>query len=415
VPDPDSFVNVGARAVKNHGRLIERLRGVKAEAGHWHRVTPGIGRKGVIAASVHHPLLLELLRELDADVPVLKLGLSHPLTGLEAFDVDEALVLEEGDGFLSQGLQALANQQRLRMWITSSNGPDGLAAGQLTYAQARERVAAFLGLPLPAGPTAQPPDLPPRPGTFCPGCSHRSPLMAIREVLGETGVYGGDIGCSSLPPHASDWLTCMGSGIGIAQGVAAVAPGQKVVASIGDSTLFHAGLPGVLNAQQQGTRLTLVVLDNQYVAMTGHQATANTEAGRGGPPGPGETVSIEGALKGLGVTDVRRVDAYDMQQLRYALAQAQGRPGLSVLVVSGECRLQFGRREPEAIAALPRYVILPELCGQCGNCYEKLGCVAIHDRGTHLEIDPDACTRCGLCYQVCTDKAIAPYHLVSEP
>jgi indolepyruvate ferredoxin oxidoreductase alpha subunit len=235
--------------------------------------------------------------------------------------------------------------------------------------------------------------------------------MAIREMVGETGVYGGDIGCSSLPPHASDWLTCMGSGIGIAQGVAMVTD-QKVIASIGDSTFFHAGLPGVLNAQQQGANLVLVVLDNQYVAMTGHQPTANTDEPHGGPPGGGQTVTIESALAGLGVTDVRRVDAYDYKQMRFELAQALGRKGLSVLVVAGECRLQLGRREPEKIEALPRYALIPELCNRCGACYEQLGCVAIHDLGEELRIDPDACTRCGLCYQVCTDrKAIIPYTL----
>ena len=376
-----------------------------------------LDRRAILAAGVQHPLAIEILRELDAtDIPVLKVVMSHPFStdlfdGLEA---DEALVLEDGDGFLSHGLQALAHRQRRPLWLSSSNGPDGLGAGPLTYARARTAIAAFLGLPEPPAPAMGPADLPPRPGTFCPGCSHRSPLIAIREALGDTGVYGGDIGCSSLPPHASDWLTCMGSGIGIAQGVAAVAPGQKVVASIGDSTLFHAGLPSVLNAQQQNLNLVLVVLDNQYVAMTGHQPTASTEPARGGPPGGGTTVSIESALRGLGVADVLRVDAYDLKQVRYQLAQALGRPGLSVLVIAGECRLQLGRREPERIAALPRYAILPELCNDCGACYQQLGCVAIHDLGSHLEIDPEACTRCGLCYQVCTDRAIVPYRLISE-
>jgi indolepyruvate ferredoxin oxidoreductase alpha subunit len=123
-------------------------------------------------------------------------------------------------------------------------------------------------------------------------------------------------------------------------------------------------------------------------------------------------VTIEAALAGLGVTDVRRVDAYNYPQMRYELAQALGRPGLSVLVVAGECRLQLGRREPERIEALPRYALIPELCNRCGACYEQLGCVAIHDLGEEYFIDPDACTRCGLCYQVCTDrKAIIPYTL----
>lgn len=417
VPDVDSFVNVGARAVRNHGRLLGRLRAVRAQGHAWNRVE-GAGPKALIAAGLHAALAREVLRSLGAaDVPVLALGMSHPVdpAGLEALvaaGAAEALVLEELDGYLSHGLQAAAHQRRLPLWIASVSGEDGLAHGTLTFADARARVAEFLGIRADEASAVVPPALPDRPGTFCPGCSHRSPLYAIRQALGETGVYGGDIGCSSLPPHASDWLTCMGSGLGIAQGVALVSPGQKVIASIGDSTFYHSGLPVVLNAVQNGANLVLVVLDNQYVAMTGHQPTPGTATARGGGATP---VPIEQALRGLGVTDIVNVIAYDLARVRFELAQAMARPGLKVLLVGGECRLQFGRREPERIAGFARYAIIPELCGRCGACHEELSCVAIQDLGTQLKIDQDACTRCSLCLQVCTDKAILPFRFTTDP
>lgn len=419
VPDVDSFVNVGGRAVKNHQRLLTRLRGVRAKGSEWNRVEGARGTKAIIAAGLHGPIAREILSGLDAsDTPLLVIGMSHPLDpaalrALVEAGVTEALVLEELDGFLSHGLQALTHQQRLPLWVESVAGEDGLAAGPLLYATAKAKVAAFLGIAgADALSTVVAPALPDRPGTFCPGCSHRSPLYAIRQALGETGVYGGDIGCSSLPPHASDWLTCMGSGLGIAQGVALVSPGQKVVASIGDSTFYHSGMPVVLNAVQNGADLVLVVLDNGYVAMTGHQPTPGTDPSRGGQPG---VVPIVQALRGLGVTDLVDVSAFELARVRFELAQAMARPGLKVLIVSGECRLAFGRREPDRILESARFAIIPELCGRCGACHEELSCVAIQDLGDQLKIDQDACTRCGLCYQVCSDKAIVPFRFTSDP
>jgi indolepyruvate ferredoxin oxidoreductase alpha subunit len=109
------------------------------------------------------------------------------------------------------------------------------------------------------------------------------------------------------------------------------------------------------------------------------------------------------------------VNAYDLNAVRSELRRALGRPGLSVVVVTGECRLQFARRETELVARLPRLAILPTLCQRCGNCYQRLGCAAIFDRGDHLEIDQTACTRCGLCYQVCDERAIVPFRFSEDP
>ena len=77
-----------------------------------------------------------------------------------------------------------------------------------------------------------------------------------------------------------DTCLCMGAGITLAQGLALTEPGAKCLAFIGDSTFFHTGIPGVINAVYQGTDITIIVLDNRTTAMTGHQPHPGTESAR---------------------------------------------------------------------------------------------------------------------------------------
>ena len=84
----------------------------------------------------------------------------------------------------------------------------------------------------------------------------------------------------------------MGAGISQAAGfyrafAAAGAEFPTIVATIGDSTFFHAGVPALLNAVFHQARFILVILDNATTAMTGHQPTPQvglTAAGEMGHP-----------------------------------------------------------------------------------------------------------------------------------
>ena len=75
-----------------------------------------------------------------------------------------------------------------------------------------------------------------------------------------------------------DTCLCMGASISIATGLfqgfqasdQAIPP---IVATIGDSTFFHAGIPALVQAVHQKARFILVILDNSTVAMTGGQPT----------------------------------------------------------------------------------------------------------------------------------------------
>jgi indolepyruvate ferredoxin oxidoreductase alpha subunit len=128
------------------------------------------------------------------------------------------------------------------------------------------------------------PDLPGRPPQLCAGCPHGDSYETINRV---TAALDGspnhprvavcsDIGCYSLgaaPPYSAiESIVCMGASIGMARG-AAEAGIPYTMAVIGDSTFIHSGITGLIDAVQAGTPLTIIILDNSIVAMTGCQPT----------------------------------------------------------------------------------------------------------------------------------------------
>ena len=110
--------------------------------------------------------------------------------------------------------------------------------------------------------------------------------MAIEAAIKKAGfkkdevMVTGDIGCTILgmnPPFDLLWNeVSMGSSVSLAQGYVHAGIKTPVIATIGDSTFFHGGIPGVLNAVQHRTPLVVVVMDNGWTAMTGMQVNPGT-------------------------------------------------------------------------------------------------------------------------------------------
>jgi indolepyruvate ferredoxin oxidoreductase alpha subunit len=114
---------------------------------------------------------------------------------------------------------------------------------------------------------------------LCQGCPHTDLYQTLTEALANQAnnkVFS-DIGCYTLgalkPLEAVHSCVCMGASIGMALG-AAGAGVHPVCAVIGDSTFGHAGMPALLAAAKANVRMTVVVVDNDYVAMTGGQESA---------------------------------------------------------------------------------------------------------------------------------------------
>jgi indolepyruvate ferredoxin oxidoreductase alpha subunit len=246
--------------------------------------------------------------------------------------------------------------------------------------------------------------LPNRPPVLCAGCPHRATFYAVKKALGNReAVFSTDIGCYTLginPPMSSaDFLLCMGSSVGAAGGFSESTK-QKVIAYIGDSTLFHSGLPGIVNAVFNDHRYLLVVLDNGTTAMTGHQPHPGTGRTHVRPTLP---LDIEPMLRGLGVKFVQTVDPYDLGSTTAAVREALDRDAFSVIVSKRACPLALMRK-----AKLERtaYVIDQAKCVRCKTCFTKFTCPALAFDGKDVTITPEMCIGCGCCAQVCPKKAI---------
>jgi indolepyruvate ferredoxin oxidoreductase alpha subunit len=249
-----------------------------------------------------------------------------------------------------------------------------------------------------------------RPITCCPGCPHRGTYLAINRALRKLKLkkdqvmVTGDIGCTILgmnPPFDTVWNEfSMGASIGVAQGYVYGGVKTPVIATIGDSTFFHAGIPGLVNAVQHQVPLTLIIMDNGWTAMTGMQVNPST-ANDFQPPG-GRQVDIAKLIPALGVEHFRVIDPFDLEASTAAVQEALTLPGVKVLLARQECAIHAQRRGESA----GQVAVVPENCNLCSLCITITGCPAIGIGKDTIVIDPALCYGCGLCAAVCNREAI---------
>jgi indolepyruvate ferredoxin oxidoreductase alpha subunit len=186
--------------------------------------------------------------------------------------VDTVLVVEEGYPFIEKnisGVFGVAGKNIRGKWSghlpsTGELSPEVVRHGLELEALPKRGIADF---PLAA-----------RPPQLCQGCSHADTYRALNESLEsypESNVFS-DIGCytlGALPPYnAIQSCVCMGASVSMAKG-GAEAGVYPSVAVIGDSTFAHSGLTPLLAAAAANTNMTVFILDNATVAMTGGQPT----------------------------------------------------------------------------------------------------------------------------------------------
>jgi len=218
----------------------------------------------------------------------------------------------------------------------------------------------------------------------------------------------GDIGCTILgmnPPFYTVWNEIsMGASISLAQGYVHGGVKTPVIATIGDSTFFHGGIPGLINAVQHQVPLTLIIMDNGWTSMTGMQVNPGTaEAFQ--QPGS-RRVDIAKLIPALGVEHFYVIDPFDLEASTATLQECLTLPGVKVLVSRQECAIQAQRQGERA----GEVRVVPENCNLCKLCITVTGCPAITLGEETIVIDPALCYGCGLCAAVCNREAI-----VKEP
>ncbi len=421
------FNSLPPHAINNHIRLYERidkLRSAIPELG-FNKIIPGDSTTGIITSGMPFGYTMEALNQLELnDVPILKLGMIYPLNydQIASYiqNLKHVIIIEELEPFLETKIAEIAHKHKLDVEIIGktffpkhnefSTGLVATTLARIFNKRPQENITKTLEYF-----NSYKDVIPSRFPTFCAGCPERATLYSILKATNqlENTIISGDIGCyvmSFFPPQqCSDLVICMSGGLSAAIGMATKTD-QKIIAFIGDSTFFHTGMSPLAEAVGYNSNLLLIIFENSWTAMTGHQDDVLRFLIKQG-------FSIEKICKSIGVPWLRVEDSYNPKRLTNSIEEALKDKGLKVIIIKRECALQAHRWRLSQIRALQEdgekvqdisYYIGG--CSMCHTCSRILSCPAIRrvetDGIEEMQIDQDRCIKCGVCYEICPNGAI---------
>lgn len=370
-------------------------------------------RCGIITSGLVFLSLLEVLEHCDNPPNLLKLALVYPLPQQTILDFlrnhDEVKVLEELDDELERSIKALAYDHGLKTRIFGKNRVQDWI-GEYTPDRIRNILNENWPSLIESKPIPSPdPRIPPRPPQMCPGCGHRSAFHAIRELFQGEDITVADIGCHTLgyqePYNLGEIMMCMGASTGIGAGLTLFNTTRKVVAFLGDSTFFHAGLPGIINCLFNNHNITLIVMENGTTAMTGHQD--HPASGRNFND-VSEKIPIRQVLEGFGVKAIYETDTYKQNELKSLVEQAMVDDHFSVVIARHPCMLLFAKKQRKAKGAITNQVrINQQSCEKLNTCINTFACPSfVRNEDGSISVNPELCIGDGSCMQTCSSKAI---------
>jgi indolepyruvate ferredoxin oxidoreductase alpha subunit len=429
--DYERWVLVPAHTRRRKLELIKTWKALSEEEHFVAIYNPG-KEKVIVSSGLAHSYVREVLEALNMldRVTLVKVNMPVPLPRKPLLSVlehaKEILVVEELDPVVEMQLKDLVVTSGFRVAV---KGKDLVPENyELTPEAVYRAVAKFIGIEekLPWGgvePVKLDPPIPPRPPVLCAGCPHRSTYYALKVAANRAGlrdvIYTGDIGCYTLgyqKPFETQ-MTCfeMGGSIGVAHGLAKVT-NSALIAVIGDSTFFHAGIPPALNVVYNNSNVLVLVLDNMTTAMTGHQPHPGT--GVTAMNEPTTRIMPETVLSALGFK-VYTVYPLDVKKAieDFTKALEDYKRGEKVAIVSRmRCALEVLRDARRRGVVLPIYTVLEEKCTGCMACVKLTACPAIivEPGSKKPRIERALCAGCGLCAAICPYRAIVIANKPSE-
>ncbi|MHA2051032.1 MAG: thiamine pyrophosphate-dependent enzyme [Promethearchaeota archaeon] len=421
------FNSLPPHAINNHIRLYERidkLRSAVPKLG-FNKIIPGDNKTGIVTSGMPFGYTMEALNQLDLNnVPILKLGMIYPLNYDQIANylqtLERVIIIEELEPFLETKIAEIAHKHKVDVEIIGkryfpkhnefSTGLVATTLAKIFNKRPQENITKAVDYF-----NSYKDIIPSRFPTFCAGCPERATLYSILKATNqlENTIISGDIGCyvmSFFPPQqCSDLVICMSGGLSAAIGMATKTD-QKVIAFIGDSTFFHSGMSPLAEAVGYNSNLLLIIFENSWTAMTGHQDDVLRFLINQG-------FSIQKICNSIGVPWLRVEDSYNPKRLTNTIEEALKEKGLKVIIIKRECALQAHRWRTSQIRDLREdgqkvqdvsYYIGG--CSMCHTCSRILSCPAIRRVETEgieeMQIDQDRCIKCGVCYEICPNGAI---------
>ncbi len=388
--NPQRWAATPAFRKKLHQVLIEKLQGIENED---HVEIPAKHNNVVIVSGYAYSLVSDAIKEKQYPLDVIKLDMPFPLANKWVTEIEDAY---ENILIIEETFPVMENQfiQKSKIWgkwndMVPCRGELTLdivepILNKLIEKPFTKKANMSLEAPKPAKPR------------LCAGCGHRAAFYAIKKAA-RTGIFPSDIGCYTLGSNlkAVDTVFVMGAAVSFAEGLKRSNPNRPVVATIGDSTFFHTGIPALINAYINKSPVTIAILDNATTAMTGFQ------------PVPHEVsdINIEKLVKGIGIDFVETIDPYFLKDsidlVKKAVSYSEEAQSPAVIIFKHSCVTQLKEKGKQN-------VYINEDCDNCGICDKNFECPAIFydDSSDKTEIDQALCNLCGVCIEVCPKEAI---------
>ncbi len=416
--DPHRCVTVPAVSRGLHVKVLEKMKtAARLSDDSSYNFVQGKGPLGIITNGVSFYYAADAVKDLKLTdrAKILRLGFSNPLPRKMIADFlagcEKVLVVEEGEPFMEEAVKAIAQEQGITIPIKGKS--DDLFSRLFEYdpAMVREKMAAFFSVPYTPKTvvdTSDVPEIPMRPPNLCSGCSHRATFYEVKQAAkGMDVICPNDIGCYTLgflpPLSTGDFVICMGSSVSSSCGFSK-ATDQKVVSFIGDSTFFHSGITGLVNAVFNHHNFTLVILENDITAMTGHQPHPGVDMERFGLSGYGR-INIEQLVRAIGVGHVSIIKPFKVQKSIDTIKEALAFKGVSVIISQEPCALYAKSLKLKKI----RPFMVSDKCVDHRDCITTIACPSFYlDKDNRVAIDANTCVGCAVCAQICPENAIRP-------
>ncbi|QEE17515.1 thiamine pyrophosphate-dependent enzyme [Promethearchaeum syntrophicum] len=378
---------------------------------------------GFITSGHTYAALKSALRILGVGAAILKLGIVYPLPMEEILTFIQKYkkikILEELDPIFETQIKAALFEHAISHieLLGKSNEKNYIDLMISEYNPSRlvQMISQILNLEVKNVIYSPLLEVPKRPPQLCPGCGHRTSIHVASKVIKKLKGYSmADIGCYTLgylPPYEQGKvLYSMGSGVPSASGMSLALNGAPIMSFIGDSTFFHAGMPGIVNTLFNKHAQVLMIMDNGITAMTGHQPNPNTgKKSRGAKLfhkyADTKTISMDKTLAAWGVKFIKRVPAYNEKMVEDALYEAfefaEKEKTLAVVIQEEPCALMRSTAERKAGTLANPYYIDHDICRNIKKCLLEFACPAIEDINGQAEINTSLCIGCGCCVQTC--------------